>query len=114
MAPRVIGLGLAAVVLSVLWVWHCTGARPVVADVHLSPPATAGAPYRVEVVLRNEGFGGGQVDLTVRLQDQMSGRTVQQSQKVALEEGETTLVVAEMRAPAGDYVPAAEVKYPPR
>jgi hypothetical protein len=114
MARRVMGLGLAGILLSVLWVWHCSGARPVVADVQLASPAAVGAPYRVEVVLRNEGFGGGQVEMTVRLRDRASGHTVQQTQKIALDEGETTLAVAEILAPAGDYAPAVEVKYPPR
>jgi hypothetical protein len=114
MTWRVAGLALAGVVLSVLWVSHCTGPRPVVASVQLTPPAAAGAPYRVEVALRNEGLGGGQVEMTVRLHDDWAGRTVQPTRKVTLDVGETTLVIAEVLAPAGDYTPAVEVQYPPR
>ena len=109
------GLVLAAVALALatLWVLNCSGPSPVVADVQLLQPRGEGAPYRVEVTIRNQGVGHGEVAVTVRLRDR-NGRMLREERKVVLEPRETTLVVVEIPAPRGEYTPEVEVEYPPR
>ena len=106
------GLALVAA-LVVLWVFNCSGPRPSVSDVRLIEPRSAGDPYRLEATVRNDGRGHGQVDLIFQLRDRASGRVVQEEQKAILEPDETTLAVAEILAPPGDYTPEVEAQYPP-
>jgi hypothetical protein len=113
MGGRVLAVLVLAVGLVGFWVWGCSGPKPVVADVQLTPPSSAGAPYHLEVLLRNEGIGQGQVETTIRLRDRATGRTLQQSQKAELRRGETILLVADLPGPPGDYVPEVTVDYPP-
>jgi hypothetical protein len=102
-----VGVGLA-------WVRSCSGPDPVVESTRLIEPSAEGAPYRVEAVVRNRGPGEGQAELTVRLRDRESGRTVEDDKKLQLERGETTLAVVEIKAPRGSYDPQVEASYPPR
>lgn len=99
--------------IGLLWVRSCSGPDPVVESVRLVEPASDGAPYRVEAVVRNRGVGQGQVALTVRLRDRTSGRTLQQDKRVQLERDETMLAVVEVMAPRGSYAPQVEASYPP-
>ena len=110
-----LGVGLVAVaVIAVLWVANCSGPQPSVGDVRLIPPSSDGAPYRVEATIRNTGRGHGEVAVTVRLRDDRAGRSVETDRKLDLEEHETTLLVADVPAPPGQYTPDVEVVYPPR
>jgi hypothetical protein len=111
---RILGpIGVAAV-LGVLWVAQCSGPQAEVVSVELVEPARKGAPYQVHAMLRNEGPGHGEVNVTARLRERASGRTVQQERKAHLREKETTLVVVEVPAPRGSYTPEVEVDYPPQ
>jgi hypothetical protein len=106
--------GVGVVALAVLWVVNCSGPRPAVSDVSVSPPSAPGAPHRVQATVRNQGPGHGQVSVSVRLVDPAAQQTYQEDRKLALEAHETTRLVAEIHAPPGDYVPRVEVEYPPR
>lgn len=105
---------LVAVVAAVLWVAQCSGPRPVVEDVRLEPPTVADGPYRVEANVTNAGRGHGEVAVTIKLQDQASGRTFQTDRKLDLEDHETTRVIADIPAPPATYTPTVEALYPPR
>jgi hypothetical protein len=111
---RALGLLMATAVMAALWVVNCSGPRPAVADVRVAAPAGEGEPYRVAAVVRNEGWGHGQVRVTFRLRDRASGQAFQEEAEAQLEAGEVALVVAEIDAPPGDYEPAVEAEYPPR
>ena len=109
-----LGVGLVAVaVIAVLWVANCSGPQPSVGDVRLIPPPSDGAPYRVEATIRNTGRGHGEVAVTVRLRDDRPPERRNRPQ-ARLEEHETTLLVADVPAPPGQYTPDVEVVYPPR
>jgi hypothetical protein len=105
---------LVAIVLTMLWVAECTGPRPVVGDVRLDPPASDGAPYRVEASVTNTGRGHGEVAVTIRLRDETSGQSVQTDRHIQLDGHETTRVIADLAAPAATYTPSVEAVYPPR
>jgi hypothetical protein len=110
-----LGLGLLlTIVLTVFWVAECTGPRPVVGEVRLDPPATDGAPYRVEANVTNTGRGHGEVAVTIRLRDAASGQSIQTDRRIELDEHETTHIIADMVAPTATYTPAVEAIYPPR
>jgi hypothetical protein len=64
--------------------------------------------------MRNRGQGDGDVQVTVRLRDAGSGRTLQQEQRIGLTRDQTALVVAEIPAPAATYQAEVEASYPPR
>jgi hypothetical protein len=106
-----VGVGF---VLVALWIWNCTGPRPEVTSVRLLPPGAAGQPYRVEAEIANRWRGDGEVAVVVRLRDRATGRTLQADYKVQLDRYERALVVAELPAPLGEYLPEVEVSYPPR
>jgi hypothetical protein len=105
---------LVTIVLTVLWVSECTGPRPVVGDVRLDPPASEGAPYRVEASVTNTGRGHGEVAVTIRLRDESSDRSVQTDRRIELDEHETTRIIADIVAPTATYTPDVEAIYPPR
>lgn len=110
---RAIGMLAVITVLAGLWVVNCTGPRPAVADVSVAAPTAPGAPYQVAALVRNQGWGHGQVQVIFRLRDKATGQTVQVAAPATLEAGETTRITAELQAPPGDYAPAVVVEYPP-
>ncbi|MBI4499172.1 MAG: hypothetical protein HY689_14880 [Chloroflexi bacterium] len=110
---RTVTILALVVALIVLWVLNCSGPRPVVTEVRLIAPRSAGAPYRVAATIRNAGRGHGEVKVLFRLQDRAGTHTVQQDHRVTLAAYETTIVAAEVMAPPGDYTPEVEVSYPP-
>ncbi|MBI3967172.1 MAG: hypothetical protein HY329_16180 [Chloroflexi bacterium] len=114
MVKRLVGLIAVAAVVATLWVLNCSGPKPVVGEVRLVEPTAPGAPYRVEATVRNDRSGEGQIEVKVRLREKTSGHTVQQELKADLKSNEQTLIVAELKAPAGSYTPEVEVEYPPR
>ena len=114
MAMRVMLLLVLAAASAGLWVVNCSGPRPAVAAVRLVEPGADGAPYRVEAAIHNRGRGHGQVAVTVRLRDAVSGQAYQKEESLVLGAGETAAVVAEIQAPPGRYVPQVTAEYPPR
>jgi hypothetical protein len=107
-------LVLVTAALTVFWVAECSGPRPVVGDVRLLAPTVDGGPYRVEASVTNAGRGHGEVAVTVKIQDQASGRTVQTDRKLDLDAHESTRILADIPAPPATYVPTVEAVYPPR
>jgi hypothetical protein len=105
-------LGVAIVVG--LWVTHCSGPQPqVIGSPSLRAPAQPGQPYRVEAIIANPGPGQGQVQVTFRLRDAVTGLAYQSQEQADLEPGEQVRVVTEIAAPDGNYQPEVEVRYPP-
>ena len=113
MVRLIVLLGLVLAV-PVLWVAQCSGPEPSVTGLHLSEPSDEKEPYRLEAIIRNDGRGHGQVEVTFRLVDRSSGQTFEDEKKAQLEPKETTRVVAEIQAPPGNYEPMVEALYPPR
>ena len=113
-----IGTGIVAVVVGAvciaLWIMSCSGPKAVVGQVRLEPPREANGPYPVHAEVENRGFGHGQVNVIFRLRDQATGVTIEETEKVSLEPGERSLVIAQIEAPSGSYAPDVEVEYPPR
>jgi uncharacterized protein (DUF58 family) len=108
-----IALGAAA---AVSWVANCSGPAPAVdgASVRLIEPGVEGAPYQVEAVVRNTRRGHGEVVVNARLHDRASGLSARADREVTLGAHETVLVVVDVQAPRGSYVPEVTVEYPPR
>jgi hypothetical protein len=109
------GVALAAAA-AVSWVANCSGPAPAVdgASVRLIEPSAEGAPYRVEAVVRNTRRGHGEVTVNARLHDRTSGLSAQAEQQVTLGAHETVLVVIDVQASRGSYVPEVTAEYPPR
>lgn len=99
---------------TVLWTQRCSGPQPEVSDLRLEEPPEEGAPYRLEAIVRNEGPGHGQVEVTFRLMNKQTGETISEEKQARLKAGERTLVLAEIHAPRADYEPRVEVEYPPQ
>jgi len=112
--PRLGALLLLTVVLTVVWVAECTGPRPVVGDVRLLEPSTNEEPYRVEANVTNAARGHGEVAVTIKIQDEASGRTVQTDRHLELDSYESAHVIADILAPPATYTPSVEAVYPPR
>lgn len=114
MTSKLVAVVFMAVVVGFLWVRNCSGPDPVVTGVRLVEPHAEATPYRVEATVRNRRDGEGQAQITVRLRDQSSGRTVQEQKNVNFASKETTLVVVDVDAPAGSYKPEVDASYPPQ
>ncbi len=87
-------------VLAALALAGCLGPKPGVVEVKKQPPASQGDPYRVQVVIANNGPGEGQVEVSVRLLDKRTQQTIQfDSQDVQLDVGERQSVNFEETLP---------------
>jgi hypothetical protein len=91
----------------------CTGPKPNAGPPRVLPPATAGEPYRVSLVVKNEGSGEGQVELNVRLREKNRQATYFADQKVNMKEHESVHVIVSIPAPPGDYTAEVSAEYPP-
>jgi hypothetical protein len=105
---------LAVAAAVTLYLANCAGPRPQVGEIRLTEPRAAEGLYRVEATIHNRGPGEGEVSVILRLRDADGRATVQVDRKATLERGETTIVAADIPAPAGRYTPEVEVEYPPR
>ena len=80
----------------------CLGPKPVVTQVNKQPPASAGEPYRLQALIRNQGPGDGQVEVSVRFVDKRDGHTVlTNEQDVQLGKDELQSVNFELNLPPG-------------
>jgi hypothetical protein len=102
------------VVVSMVWLLQCSGPRPVVQAVTVHEPAQPGLPYQVEVQVRNNWRGGGQLQVQAELRDRASDRRYQGQQNATIKSMESMNVLVEVDALPGDYEPHVEVEYPPR
>jgi hypothetical protein len=114
MKVRGLLLFAALLALSALWVVNCSGPRPVASDPRVEAPRRAGDPYHVSALVRNEGPGHGQVQVTFRLRDTRTERVYQQIASVTMDPGESIVVGVDITAPPGQYEPLVEAEYPPR
>ena len=107
MGPR----ALTRAVLVVLAL-GCSGPRATATDARVRPSSRSGF-YRVEARVVNAG-GSGEVELTVRLRNEETGRIVTQQQPVDLQPHDRADVAVEIPAPPGPYAVAVSVQYPPQ
>ncbi len=104
---------LLLIALPIHWVLNCSGPRPVAGQPQVQAPSTPGAPYQMTVVVKNDGPGHGQAQVTFDLQDTRTGKIYQQQETVTLESGQSAVVSANINAPLGSYQPSVQVSYPP-
>ncbi len=70
----------------------CLGPKPIVAGVTQQPPAATDQPYRIQVLVRNDGPGSGQVQVSVRFVDKQTQRIIlADDQEVQLEHQEQSV-----------------------
>ena len=105
---------LFAVLISVVWVRECTGARPQVESVSLQAPASPDHAYVANVVVKNRNRNESEVTIIVRLISKQDGTTYFRRVSADLKGNQTLTVGVEVLAPAGDYDVEAEAIYPPR
>jgi hypothetical protein len=105
---------ILAVGVAVLWLANCSGPQVVVTSVEHVPPPDSNGAHRVTAYLQNVGGGHGQVSVKLKLRDPGQNLTAEDEQKITLEGRERSVIVAEIKAPLGTYVPQVEVEYPPR
>jgi hypothetical protein len=108
-----VGPAIAVLALCTLWVLNCSGPRPTVTQALLIPPRTKAGPYEAQALVYNDGPGPGQVDVTFRLRNTVTGQTVQTDSKVVLQSGETSRVIVSIPAPPGSYTLDVAASYPP-
>jgi hypothetical protein len=94
--------GALACLALVLALTGCLGPKPVVTQVNKQPPASAGEPYRLQALIRNQGPGDGQIEVTVRFVDKRDGHVVlTNEQDVQLGKDELQSVNFELNLPPG-------------
>ncbi|HZX96326.1 MAG TPA: hypothetical protein VFE90_17525 [Myxococcales bacterium] len=102
-------LMLAALVLigGALFVRACSGPRPELVSARMRGAA-------VEIVVRNAGFGEGQVQLDLRLYPRAGGPPLLRSEKATLRPHETARIEHKVEGARGDERVEVEIDYPPR
>jgi hypothetical protein len=108
-----LGPAIAVLALCTLWVVNCSGPRPTVTHALLIPPRTTAGLYEAQALVHNDGPGHGQVDVTFRLRNTVTGQTVQTESRVDLQSGETSRVIVRIPAPPGSYTLDVAASYPP-
>jgi hypothetical protein len=107
---RALASGVVMALVVIAWVHHCSGPRPRVVESRLLP---GGPPYRVDVAVRNDGAGSGEVAIQVELLGP-DGGLYAGDDHVDLEPHATAHKVVDVRAPPGHYVPRVRLEYPER
>src|SRR4051812_7600202 len=70
----------------------CLGPKPIVAGVTKQPPTGPDQPYRLQVLVRNDGPGSGQIEVSVRFVDKQTQRVIlSNDQDVQLEHEEQSV-----------------------
>jgi hypothetical protein len=88
--PR-LALGLLIVAMPLL-LTGCLGPKPTVVSVTKQPPAALDQPYRIQVVVHNDGPGSGQIQVSVRFVDKQTQRIIlSDDQEVQLEHAEQSV-----------------------
>jgi hypothetical protein len=97
----------------------CLGPKPHVVAVQKQPPAAQNDPYRIQVLIENQGPGDGQVEVSVRLVDKQTQQTIlYDEQDVHLDKDERQSVNFEEslppHAPTADQIDVqVSAQYPP-
>jgi hypothetical protein len=105
---------LGFVVTGGAWVMQCTGPKPRVEDVTVREPDQPGAPYLVDVQVRNTWRGHGEIQVQAKLHDKTADRVYEGQQNASLEPMDVINVVVEVQARRGTYEPDVELVYPVR
>ena len=83
---------LLALLLPLLLLTGCLGPKPVVIGVTKQPPTAPDQPYRIQVLVRNDGPGSGQIQVSVRFVDKQTQRVIlSNDQEVQLEHEEQSV-----------------------
>ena len=102
---------LAALV--VLFSLRCSGPRPAVASVEVTPPGTEGILYVVEVTVENKSRGNGEIEVEAVLRS-ASGEEYSANETAKVRARSHVIVVIEFAVEPGEYTATATVDYPPR
>jgi hypothetical protein len=97
----------AMAVCVVLFVRGCSGPRPELVSARMRGAV-------LEIVVRNAGFGEGQVQLDTRLYPRGGGAPILRSEKATLRPRETARVEQRIDGARGDERVEVEIDYPPR
>ncbi|WP_242337313.1 MULTISPECIES: hypothetical protein [Anaeromyxobacter] len=106
---RALALVVAAVA-GALAVRACAGPRPSVAATWLEQRSDG---WIAAARIRNAG-GDGEIQVTFRLRDRVTGRTIPAEGTAQVRRGEEVEVRAAVPAPPGDWSVEAESEYPPQ
>jgi hypothetical protein len=113
-AIRMAGSLVIVAVLTVLWVWQCTGPEPTVTGVRLEEPQQPGDPYTVLATIDNNRWSHGTVTVLFEIVDRESGDVYRDEKRIDMKEDDPPLNVSdEISAPDSDYDPRVDVEYPP-
>ncbi|HET7787775.1 MAG TPA: hypothetical protein VFL36_17520 [Myxococcales bacterium] len=97
----------AAALCGVLWVRGCSGPRPELVSARMRGAV-------LEIVVRNAGFGEGQIQLDSRLHPRGGGAPILRSDKATLRPRETVHIDQRVDGARGDERVEVEIDYPPR
>ncbi|MDQ6694578.1 MAG: hypothetical protein M3014_09195 [Chloroflexota bacterium] len=92
---------IASIAVALPLLTGCLGPKPVVlSHKDEAPPAGSDQPFRVEVVIANQGPGDGQVEVEVNLRDKRNNETISQnSSNVQLKKDEVQHVLFSIDLP---------------
>ncbi|HET9753876.1 MAG TPA: hypothetical protein VFP52_12975 [Myxococcales bacterium] len=107
MIRAAVGIVVALVLGGVLWVRGCSGPRPELVSARMRGVV-------LEIVVRNAGFGEGQIQLDSRLYPRSGGAPILRSEKATLRPRETVHVDQRIDGARGDERVEVEIDYPPR
>jgi len=107
MIRALVWLAAFVLVCGALWVRGCSGPRPQVVSSRMRAQAA-------EAVIRNAGFGEGEVQVDFRVRPRGGGPPILRSRKATLRPHETAKVEARIEGARGDEQLEVEVDYPPR
>ena len=96
-----------AFVAGALFVRGCSGPRPELVSARMRGAV-------LEIVVRNAGFGEGQVQLDSRLYPRGGGAPILRSEKATLRPHETAHIEQRIDGARGDERVEVEIDYPPR
>lgn len=106
-------LWLGSVLSVFAFVAACTGPRPSASAPVVLPKSSPEAPYRVSLVVQNQGSGEGQIEVNVRLHEKNRNETYFADKKVDLRGHENVHLIVSISAPPGDYAAEVDAVYPP-
>jgi hypothetical protein len=95
------------VACAVLFVRGCSGPRPELVSAHMRGAV-------LEIVVRNPGFGEGEVQLDSRVYPRGGGAPILRSEKASLRPRETAHIEQKIDGARGDERVEVELDYPPR
>jgi len=107
MTRALLAFAAATILCGAAFVRWCSGPRPELVSARMRGPAA-------EAVVRNAGFGEGEVQVDFRVRPRGGGAAVLRSEKAALRPRETARVQARIDGARGDEQLEVELDYPAR